>query len=98
VDTKTTRINVVLAADGYPEAPKKGADISGLEHLDAGVDYFHAGTKKDDGNWIVNGGRVLNVLGKGHDIDTARADAYAKIEKLGFAGMQFRKDIGKTEN
>ncbi len=97
-DIETVRINVVLAAEGYPEAPKKGAEISGLGHLEVGADYFHAGTKKDGDKWAVNGGRVLNILGKGVDIDAARADAYAKIEKLDFAGMQFRKDIGKTEN
>ena len=97
-DTNTMRINVVLAAEGYPDAPQKGADITGLDELEMGTDYFHAGTKRDGGKWLVKGGRVLNVLGKGVDIDAARADAYAKIEKLNFAGMQYRTDIGKTEN
>ena len=97
-DTNTVRINVVLAADGYPETPKKGAEISGLEILTAGIDYFHAGTKRDGDKWLVNGGRVMNVLGEGANIDDARIDAYAKIEKIKFAGMQFRMDIGKTEN
>ena len=96
IDTDTTRINVVLAAEGYPEAPKKGAVIEGLEALKAGDDFFHAGTRKE-ARWVVNGGRVMNILGEGADIDAARDDAYAKVEKVTFAGQQYRKDIGKTE-
>ena len=97
IDTKRTRINVVLAAGGYPENPTKGAHITGLENLVLGQDYFHAGTKKADAGWAVNGGRVINVLGEGDDIEDARADAYSKVERIQFDGMQFRSDIGKVE-
>ncbi len=97
IDTQTTRINVVLAAEGYPQNPVKGALISGLDQLAAGKDYFHAGTRKD-GEWHVNGGRVLNVLGSGASMLEARAQTYAKIEKIKFSGMQFRNDIGKRRD
>lgn len=97
-EANTTRVNVVLAAEGYPENPKKGARIHGLSQLHHGKDYFHAGTKQDDaGDWIVNGGRVLNILGEGQNLTEARKNAYAKIDKIQFEGQQFRKDIGTDE-
>lgn len=55
---------------------------------------FHAGTKKVDGEWFTNGGRVLSVTALGQDLKDARARAYAAIEKIRFDKMIYRKDIG----
>lgn len=84
-------ITVVLAAENYPAAPRKGDVITGAE----GAGIYHAGTAVDaDGRLVSNGGRVLNVVGVGDDLSAARADAYAKLERIKLPGSHFRTDIG----
>lgn len=89
---------VVLAAEGYPDAPKKGAVIDGL--LAAGelddVVVFHAGTRLVDGNVTVNGGRVLGVTARGATPEAAIARAYRGVSCISWAGMHYRHDIGKA--
>jgi phosphoribosylamine---glycine ligase len=86
---------VVLAAAGYPEAPRRGDPIHGLESVDQpGVMVFHAGTEWDRGQTVTAGGRVLSVTGTGRTLDHALELAYAAIEVLSFDGMQYRRDIG----
>ncbi|TVQ60576.1 MAG: phosphoribosylamine--glycine ligase [Phycisphaerales bacterium] len=87
---------VVLAAEGYPEKPRSGDAISGLEQAGAlpGVEVFHAGTKVVNGEVVTAGGRVLGVTGTGATIEDARERAYAGVAKISFRGMQHRKDIG----
>lgn len=69
---------VVLAAEGYPKDPKKGAIISGLYEASRvpGVQVFHAGTKNNQENIVVSGGRVLIVTGRGKNIGLAVKAAY----------------------
>ncbi len=88
-------IGVVLAADGYPQSPKTGDIISGLDADDNGVStkIFEAGTSFKDGNVVTSGGRVLCVTALGDDIKEAREKAYSLIEKIHFNGMFYRKDI-----
>jgi phosphoribosylamine--glycine ligase len=89
-------ICVVLAAKGYPDAPVKGAVISGAE-ADFGPDVvvFHAGTSRDgEGRLIASGGRVLNVCARGATLEAARAKAYAAVEAIDFPGGFHRTDIG----
>jgi phosphoribosylamine--glycine ligase len=90
-----TAVDVVLAADGYPEAPRKGDVISGVEaaSLEDGVIVFHAGTAFEDGQLVTAGGRVLNVVGTGPDAAAARGRAYAAAGKINWDGRQFRSDI-----
>jgi phosphoribosylamine--glycine ligase len=90
-----TAVTVVVASGGYPRDYAKGYKIEGLDQ-DFGRDVmvFHAGTKKDKGEWFTNGGRVLSVTALGTDIADARAKAYAAIEKIKFDKMIYRKDIG----
>ncbi|MDF1594784.1 MAG: phosphoribosylamine--glycine ligase [Acidimicrobiia bacterium] len=92
-------VNVVLAADGYPEAPRKGDPISGINAAaaDEGVLVFHAGTAIDDGRIITAGGRVLNIVGTGPNTETARQRAYAAAAKVTWAGRQFRRDIASAK-
>jgi phosphoribosylamine--glycine ligase len=95
---RRTALGVVLAAAGYPEGPRKGDAIEGLEKItpDAHPDVivFHAGTALQNGLVVVNGGRVLCVTALADSVRQAQRAAYAAIADLRFAGMQFRKDIG----
>jgi phosphoribosylamine--glycine ligase len=85
---------VVLASEGYPGSYPTGRAISGLNNVPAGARTFHAGTAIRDGTMVTAGGRVLNVVGLGHDLETARDRAYAGVAAVSFEGMQFRTDIG----
>ena len=91
-------LGVVLAAQGYPEAPRKGDAIDGLGRVtpDAhpACKVFHAGTAMDDGKVVVSGGRVLCVTALGDSVRQAQRSAYAAIAEIRFAGMQYRTDIG----
>jgi phosphoribosylamine--glycine ligase len=86
-------VNVVLAAKGYPTAPEKGANIKGLASVGDDVIVFHAGTAWDGKKLVVDGGRVLNVVGVGPDLASARDRAYSAAETIRWPGMQMRSDI-----
>ena len=89
-----TAVGVVLAAQNYPETPKKGDVISGLDAANQISKVFHAGTTANEkGDVLTNGGRVLCVVGLGDDVAQAKAKAYSALEKISFDGMQYRKDI-----
>jgi phosphoribosylamine--glycine ligase len=86
---------VVLAAQNYPATPRKGDVISGLNAAqNDGALVFHAGTKEQNGELVTSGGRVLGVAALGNDFPSARAKAYAAVEKIHFEGVHFRRDIG----
>ena len=89
-----TAVGVVLAAAGYPDTPRKGDIISGLDDADQIGKVFHAGTSADaEGRILTNGGRVLCVVGLGDDVAAAKAQAYQALGKVHFDGMQYRRDI-----
>jgi hypothetical protein len=86
---------VVLAAAGYPDTPRHGDPIMGLENVDQpGVLVFHAGTAWEQGQIVTAGGRVLGVTGTGRTLEHALELAYATVEMISFSGMQYRHDIG----
>ena len=90
---------VVLAAKGYPQSPKKGDPISGLDsaaNID-GVTVFHAGTRfePEATGFLTAGGRVLGVTAAADDLNAALARAYSAVDLISWDGMQFRRDIGK---
>ncbi len=89
-------VNVVLAAAGYPDAPRRGDVIGGLEAA-ASLDdvlVFHAGTARDEnGRLVTAGGRVLSVVGLGDDLAQARSRAYEAAERIRWPGVQYRTDI-----
>lgn len=90
---------LVLAAGGYPENPRSGHVIEGLDDAAAvpGVTIHHAGTRRDDqGRIVTAGGRVLNVTALGRDLGEARRQAYTAAQKIRFPGMQVRSDIGRA--
>jgi len=87
---------VVLASGGYPGDFQIGKEIRGLAQMKdrPEVLVFHAGTKKDQKRFVSWGGRVLNVIGVGADLETALKQAYDAIGQIQFDGMAYRKDIG----
>jgi phosphoribosylamine--glycine ligase len=94
--TGRAAICVVLAANGYPDAPQAGSVIESAE-ADFGpeVVVFHAGTqRREDGALIAAGGRVLNVCATGADLAEARQRAYAAIARIGWPSGFWRTDIG----
>ena len=87
-------VTLVLASAGYPESPRTGDPISGLDAAPGGVEVTHAGTRRrEDGAIVTAGGRVLNVTALGDDIAAARAAAYAAADSIAFEGRQLRRDI-----
>lgn len=89
-----TAVGVVLAAQNYPDSPKKGDVISGLDKANQISKVFHAGTATNEkGEVVTNGGRVLCVVGLGDDVAQAKSKAYEALETIRFDGMQYRKDI-----
>jgi len=87
-------LSVVLAAHGYPDAPRKGDVIRGLPAPEEDSHVFHAGTVLNGKDIVTSGGRVLAVSALGVNVDAAQRRAYETVEKIRFDGMQFRRDIG----
>ena len=89
-------VGVVLAAGGYPDTPRKGDPIAGLDEAAAlPGKVFHAGTQLDAaGRVLTSGGRVLCAVGLGTTVADAQAAAYALTGQLCWEGMQYRRDIG----
>jgi phosphoribosylamine--glycine ligase len=91
---RRTALGVVLAAHGYPEAPRTGDEITALAADTDDCMTFHAGTNLDDERVLVTGGRVLCVTALGESVRTAQKRAYEAIALTRFDGMQYRHDIG----
>jgi len=93
-----TALTVVMAAEGYPDTPKKGGTID-LGNAEAGgAKVFHAGTAREaDGTLIASGGRVLNVTARGRNVTQAQAAAYEAVDAIDFAQGFCRRDIGWRE-
>jgi phosphoribosylamine--glycine ligase len=85
-------VTVVLAADGYPSAPKSGALITSIPTIDQ-VQIFHAGTAMNGNGLVSAGGRVMTVTGIGSDLTEARNRAYRAISQIDLEGSFYRSDI-----
>ncbi len=97
VDAEWDRRNalgVVLAAAGYPDAPRKGDAITGLEAAGEDFHIFHAGTVIADDQVVTAGGRVLCVTALGDTVKIAQSRAYEIADAVDFSGRQMRRDIG----
>jgi phosphoribosylamine--glycine ligase len=87
-------LGVVMAAAGYPSAPRKGDEITGLPSDSDDSHVFHAGTAEADGKVVTSGGRVLCVTALGDTVRVAQRRAYEIAGQIEFEGKQMRTDIG----
>ncbi|KAG2478503.1 MAG: Phosphoribosylamine--glycine ligase [Nitrosopumilales archaeon] len=90
-----TAVCIVLASKGYPESYPKNEEITGLDQNNEGTFVFHAGTKKENGSILTNGGRVLGVTAIGDTLESAISNAYSATEKISWPNKYCRTDIGK---
>ena len=88
-------LGVVMAAGGYPSNYRKGDRINGLPNV-IGIEgkVFHAGTAMRGDDVVTTGGRVLCVVGLGDTVAAARDAAYARVERISWDNVFFRRDIG----
>lgn len=87
-------VTVVVAAAGYPDAPRAGDVVGGLDAAGRSATVLHAGTRRDEsGRLLSSGGRVLSVVATGADLAAARATAYDAVACVHLAGAQVRTDI-----
>jgi phosphoribosylamine---glycine ligase len=91
---RRSALGVVLAAAGYPDNPRKGDAIFGLDRAGEDCKIFHAGTARAGDAVVTSGGRVLCVTALGETIRQAQRAAYAAVGEIRFEGMQYRSDIG----
>jgi phosphoribosylamine--glycine ligase len=90
--SESSAVTVVLAAQGYPQAPSLGAPIAMTSSNDSTI-IFHAGTQEKEGSLVSSGGRVMTVTGIGSDLESARHRAYQQISTIGLEGSYYRSDI-----
>jgi phosphoribosylamine--glycine ligase len=88
-------LGVVMAAHGYPLAPRKGDRIEGIPPEAPEAMVFHAGTTLEGGELKTSGGRVLCVTVLAEGVKLARQQAYEVAARIHFDGAQYRKDIGR---
>lgn len=92
----TCSVCLTLAAHNYPEKPRTGDPITGIDAAEAtGATVFQAGTSMVDDKLVTNGGRVLGVTASGDTLRSAIDSAYAAAAKIHFDGMHYRRDIGQ---
>ncbi|MGH9730034.1 MAG: phosphoribosylamine--glycine ligase [Candidatus Acidiferrales bacterium] len=87
-------VSLVLAAPGYPGAPKTGAVIKGLDSTGECA-VFHAGTRRESSTYYTCSGRVLNVAATGNTLAEACSKVYEAAKNISFEGMHYRRDVGK---
>jgi phosphoribosylamine--glycine ligase len=85
-------VTVVVAAAGYPEHPRTGDEIEGLDEITE-ADVLHAGSALEDGRLVTSGGRVLAVTAVGADLTAARQSAYDAVAHVRIDGSHYRSDI-----
>lgn len=93
-------VYVVASAQGYPDNPRMGDNISGLEHFNTpspDTFLFSSGTKKVGEQWITQGGRVLGVGALADSLDSARVRAYEVLRLISWKNMHYRTDIGLAQ-
>ncbi len=91
---RRTALGVVMAAAGYPDAPRKGDLITDIPAETVDCVTFHAGTVLNGDKLTTSGGRVLCVVGLGDSVKVAQKQAYAATDLIHFEGAQLRRDIG----
>lgn len=87
-------LGVVLASKGYPGDYEKNAPIGSLEYSGEDSFIFHAGTKKVDGQFVTDGGRVVVVSALGDTVLEAQKNAYEVVKQIENPATFYRSDIG----
>jgi len=88
-------LGVVMVADGYPGDYRRGDKISGLDQIRSdNIKVFHAGTRREAGQVVTDGGRVLCVTALGDTVDAAQQQAYSAVSTIDWDGADWRPDIG----
>ena len=88
-------ITVVMCSKGYPEDYSKGFQIDGLDEInDLDVQIFHAGTRWEGDRYVTDGGRVLNITGRGISLEGAQEKVYNTVKHISWEGSFYRRDIG----
>ncbi|HWV19639.1 MAG TPA: phosphoribosylamine--glycine ligase [Devosia sp.] len=91
-------LTVIMATRGYPGDYGKGSEINGADGLDTDdLTVFHAGTKRDGGRLLANGGRVLNITALGNSVREAQSRAYRGVDAVDWPEGFSRRDIGWRE-
>lgn len=93
VFTDEAATTVMLVSGGYPEAYEKNKEMTGFDQVGDCI-LFHAGTKKENGKVLTNGGRVIAITALGENFKDALAKSYRNADRILFEGKYFRKDIG----
>ena len=94
---KHASVTLVLAANGYPEGPRRGDPITGADEVAGPAYVLHAGTQRSPGGDLLShGGRVLCVVASGDDLTEAREHAYAAIAGIELRGCHYRRDIAQA--
>ncbi|WP_460741756.1 phosphoribosylamine--glycine ligase [Mariniluteicoccus endophyticus] len=89
-------VAVVMCADGYPGEYKTGTKIAENQFRSGNIRFIHSGTARDEmGNLVIGGGRVLTVVGRGHNLKFARNMVYAAISSIFMRDVFWRTDIAK---
>ncbi|MFK0572191.1 phosphoribosylamine--glycine ligase [Endozoicomonas sp.] len=88
-----TALGVVMAAGGYPEAYRKGDEITGINQV-SNAKVFEAGTRQEAGKTLTNGGRVLCVTALGDTVQQAQQQAYEAVKTINWQDVYYRTDIG----
>lgn len=93
---------VILASGGYPGSYPKGLEIAGLDEKGQiaampEVTVYHAGTKRENGEFYTNGGRVLGLTALGDTLEEALETAYRAVDMVNFEGVMYRRDIGRRK-
>lgn len=91
--SELTAVTVVCVSDGYPEAYRKGMEITGLDRVDGSL-VFQSGTARNGDKLVTAGGRVLAVTSLGHSIGEARDASYRSMQRIAYEGKRHRTDIG----
>jgi phosphoribosylamine--glycine ligase len=100
--SREAAVVVIGAAEGYPDAPRKGAGLATQEGLlpenpALCPAYFFAGVSRAGSDWTVSGGRVLGAMGLGATLEQARSQAYERIRKIRSPGLHYRSDIAAVQ-
>jgi len=89
-------VGVVMASEGYPEAPRIGKPVEVKMPEDGRVHFFWSGIREEQNRWVTAGGRVVTVVAEGETLEEARDRAYAHLSHVSFEGAFWRTDVAQN--